>query len=102
MLHALVYGALGGSVVNVGDDVVIHKHVVWCADGLVTSVQDAFVDVILCCDGELCLGAAQAALSLYAVKVLPVFHTECVVCEEVFRNNFDYASEDLPANWIKV
>ena len=98
----MVYGALGVSVLNVGVDVVIHKHVVWCADVLTTNVQDSFVDVILCCDCELCLGAVQAALSLYAVEVLPVFHTECVVCEEGFRSDFDYASEDLPASWTEV
>ena len=97
-----MYGALGGSVVKVGVDVVIHKHVVWCADVLATNVQDSFVDVILCYDGELCLGAAQAVLPLYAVKVLPVFHTECVVCEEVFRKDFNYTSEDLPASWTEV
>ena len=74
----------------------------WCADVLATSVQYAFVDVILCCNGELCLGASQAALPLYAVKVLPVFYAECVVCEEVFRNDFDYAYEDLPASWTEV
>ena len=97
-----MYGALGGSVVNVGVDVVIHKHVAWCGDVFATNVQDSFVDAILCCNSELCLGAAQAALPLYAVKVLTVFYAECVVCEEVFCSDFDYTSEDLLASWTEV
>ena len=73
-----------------------------CTDILAISVQDTVVDGILRCNGELCLGAAQAALPLNAVKVFYVLHAERVVCEEVFCNNFDDASEDLPASWAEV